>query len=558
MTFIIICLDKGVFPSARLKAQSPAHHTLIDEGIARHVASLSQYITQFRPHKKPSMNTFLDKKFFAALTMLMMLAGCGGDGEGDLTFLSSGNDGFGRCDSSLNLPSGVLCKTTTVPLSRDGTDRGDIELYTMKVPAEGPTKGQLWLIDGGPGGSGVNFARGSAVFSQFTDAGWELIIPMHRGTGLSSPLTCSNPGFMGACIADLQSKYGDKLNSYSASEAAKDIHDLLTNEDKGLPQYLFGSSYGTYVVQRYLQLFPNAQIAGAILDGVLDLNSDMENQLVHGDRYVRELLELCDENTLCAEAMEGSATAALKKALDNIENQSCDVITLNRQESESILYNTLDSSLRVLAMPLIAMTSRCNEADKTTLQHALPALYDYYDSSSSDLNGLLYYNVFAIDLYHPDSTTLAPDTQSEDVLLQLSSATDRLFENLARWSALVLPGDYSRVVGETQTPVLILQGGLDLRTVKEWAEQANIGISSPQKTYAFFPYAGHGTGSYTETPNGENCSFGILEQFLKDPDQQLDLSCIDNTQKPDFGFSSTWSKWLSNTVFGVENPWTDL
>ena len=87
------------------------------------------------------------------------------------------------------------------------------------------------------------------VQSQF-----DVMIPDHRGTGRSSPLYCTeytatpDP----ACIATALQRYSNAtLAQFSVSNAARDINaamDLTALADGKV--YLYGVSYGTYLLQR--------------------------------------------------------------------------------------------------------------------------------------------------------------------------------------------------------------------------------------------------------------------------------------------------------------------
>ena len=189
------------------------------------------------------------------------------------------------------------------------------------------------------------------------DAGWEVHIPMHRGTGLSTPLTCdalafeepppaSDPGPMPtsadelldhpefrahaeateACIDELEATWGrDGLAGFTSWEAARDIGHLIARE-RGTgnePVMIFGVSYGTWLAQRYLQYFPD-QPDGVVLDGVFDLRSD----ILRSDIYTRELLDrtlaVCDADPTCAAAFDHTPAADVHaRVRDALDAGSC-------------------------------------------------------------------------------------------------------------------------------------------------------------------------------------------------------------------------------------------
>lgn len=131
-------------------------------------------------------------------------------------------------------------------------------------------KGQLWLIDGGPGGTGAEFSSFVDMISRAMGSDFDLIIPTHRGTGHSNPLWC--PGYTNnankTCAAHLKKTFGEKLNAFSSQNAAKDIGMILPQmRNANRSQWIYGFSYGSYLTLRYLVLYPD-QVDGAIVDGV--------------------------------------------------------------------------------------------------------------------------------------------------------------------------------------------------------------------------------------------------------------------------------------------------
>lgn len=68
----------------------------------------------------------------------------------------------------------------------------------------------------------------------------------------------------------MNAEYAGHLSSYSAEAAARDL-DLLSQAFKatGHDLYFYGFSYGSFVVQRLLQIGVSDPPRGVILDGTL-------------------------------------------------------------------------------------------------------------------------------------------------------------------------------------------------------------------------------------------------------------------------------------------------
>ena len=163
-----------------------------------------------------------------------------------------------------------------------------------RLPASGPGAriGSLVLNPGGPGGSGLDYARAArrvvpaAVRARFDVVGFD-----PRGVGASTRVECLDDaatarllavdpspddpaetreldavekGFAQACAANA----GPLLAHVSTVEAARDLDDLRAAlGDAGLT--FLGKSYGTFLGATYAELFPS-HVRALVLDGVVD------------------------------------------------------------------------------------------------------------------------------------------------------------------------------------------------------------------------------------------------------------------------------------------------
>ncbi len=177
---------------------------------------------------------------------------------------------------------GAQCATLEVPVDYANPQGDTIELALVKVPARKASKrlGSLVVNPGGPGASGVDYARaadfivGKGVRDAYDVVGFD-----PRGVGRSSPIDCltdrqldtflgSDPtpddpaeeqafaqtaqGFAQACGANA----GPLLAHVSTVDAAKDMDVLRAALGDEKLTYL-GKSYGTYLGTVYAGLFPH-------------------------------------------------------------------------------------------------------------------------------------------------------------------------------------------------------------------------------------------------------------------------------------------------------------
>ena len=180
---------------------------------------------------------------------------------------------------------GLQCATAHVPLDYDKPSGKQISLSVIRRPASDPARriGSLFVNNGGPGNSAVDFVRGDLPYPPELLARFDIVGMDPRGVGGSTPVRCgpSLPLFpVGPAeeraYADAAAELGrsclaldgDLLNHLSSANVARDLDRL--RQAVGDPKLTFiGHSYGTVVGATYANLFPN-RVRAIALDSVLD------------------------------------------------------------------------------------------------------------------------------------------------------------------------------------------------------------------------------------------------------------------------------------------------
>ncbi len=220
---------------------------------------------------------------WAAALVAALAALAAGSGAGAAR---AGNHGFGGAlaaqarrssAAACGQTPGLQCSTVVVPLDRTGRVAGTIALHVEYLPAEGPQRGNLFLIAGGPGqGSAHVFGLGtpSAVqLYRYLFPGYALVAYDDRGTGASGLIDC--PVLQRAITADEQqlsaagcaNTIGAARDFYSTGEHAEDLDAVRAS--LGLDKIaLYGVSYGTKLALSYALAHPD-RVDRLLLDSVL-------------------------------------------------------------------------------------------------------------------------------------------------------------------------------------------------------------------------------------------------------------------------------------------------
>jgi pimeloyl-ACP methyl ester carboxylesterase len=210
------------------------------------------------------------------------------------------------------------CTSLTVPADYDNPGQGELELEVVRLKAKDP-KGSLVLNPGGPGGSGVDYARAArAVLTPQVVQAYDVVGFDPRGVVSSTPVDCIDDSKLDALFASdgtpdtpaevaelaatsklfgagCEAKSPDVAPYMDTESAARDMDILRSVLGEEKLDYL-GKSYGTYLGAQYAELFPE-RVGRFVLDGVLPSSLDSDEitlgQAKSFDVVLRRFVEDC-------------------------------------------------------------------------------------------------------------------------------------------------------------------------------------------------------------------------------------------------------------------------
>jgi pimeloyl-ACP methyl ester carboxylesterase len=236
---------------------------------------------------------------------------------------------------------GFMCGQLLVPVDYSVPGGATMHIAVIRKPASGSRKGALIINPGGPGASGIDYARGSADTFAAITTHFDLVSFDPRGVGKSRPIRCVTSSQLDAFIhidptpdnpqehADLvasSKRFADDcwarnrnyLSHVGTIDAARDM-DVLRQALGDTKLTFYGASYGTYLGAKYAQLFPH-RIRAMVLDGALDPSQPTvaENrvQAIGFETDLRDFLAHCANSGSCP---LGSTPSSAEKGLDDLE-----------------------------------------------------------------------------------------------------------------------------------------------------------------------------------------------------------------------------------------------
>ncbi|WP_307845155.1 alpha/beta hydrolase [Planomonospora sp. ID67723] len=448
--------------------------------------------------------------------------------------------GAGRTASGLewaDCGDGFECAELAVPLDHDRPDGEKIGISVIRLPASGERIGSLLVNPGGPGSSGVEYARSArsavseAVRDRFDVVGFD-----PRGVGGSAPVRClpaesldafigldgspDSPGEVTALeegarrfAAGCQARSGRLLPYVGTADAARDMDLLRAALGDDRLTYL-GKSYGTQLGAVYADLFPG-RVRALVLDGAVDLSlSPLEMGAAQARGFELALdafLADCVKAEDCP--FEGSAASAREE-----------VAALLRRADREPLKNALGDGRAIgeawttlgIITPLYdreswpVLRSALAEAlkgDGTTLLRLADILLDRREDGTYGNQTEASLAVTCVDSPFP------ADSRAYAAAARASTADAPLFGAFVAWGSLpcaswpVAGGAGEKIDALGAPPIMVVGTTRDPATPYEWSEALADQLSSG----VLVGFEGDGHTAYL---TGSPCVDRLVDEYL--------------------------------------------
>lgn len=241
---------------------------------------------------------------------------------------------------------GFQCARLTVPVDYAHPTAGTMRVAVNRLPSSGEHRGSLLLNPGGPGASGLQYARAAkTVVSPAVRTHYDVVGFDPRGIGASRPVDCLSDQALDAFLAvdgtpDTPAEEAELvrqgqllgagcLRDDAALTAHMGSRDVVRDMDvlravlgDERLSYL-GKSYGTYLGALYAETFPQ-RVGRLVLDGPVDPRADnLANarlQAIGFQRALDAFLDDCVRRSSCPfSGSRADAQAALQRLLERTD-----------------------------------------------------------------------------------------------------------------------------------------------------------------------------------------------------------------------------------------------
>ena len=453
------------------------------------------------------------------------------------------------------------CGYVTVPEIHSQPDGPTIQVAVVRARSTGenPAPDPLFMEQGGPGGSSIDLFATQALpglpVMQTLLNSRDLVFVEQRGTLHSLPsMLCpeqtasqlaelqglieeNDTTFVKDCAARMQEE-GVNLSAFNSIENAADMYAVA--ETLGYDSFnYYGVSYGTLLGQYVIDQADahEAQLRSVTIDAVVASDVDFNGRSADTASYaLRNLFANCAQNELC------------NREFPDLENVFLGLVDQLNQEPISMTLTVPAETLEAVpdAPETIDITLTGEDLIDVTFQKL------YQAAEGQVLPRHIYETAKNNDYQWIEqalSKALTPSTSARGMYFTMLCARQSSFTNageffgvpyeqfvyrnddelfFAACDLLQVEQEEPFVLDNTDIPMLILNGTNDPITPLPYGEY----VGSKMDTAYVYLFPGSGHGAIPFIP----CAADIMVDFMADPAQAPDSSCLSDIQPVFLGF----------------------
>ncbi|MBN2304847.1 MAG: alpha/beta fold hydrolase [Anaerolineae bacterium] len=456
---------------------------------------------------------------------------------------------FEETECPFSLPSGivpgedVICGFVTVPERHANPGGPTIRLAVMVAKGVGPNPAPDPVVfeSGGPGFPSLASAASMFQLTGFF-GGRDLVIVEQRGIYGSDPYLECDEGrdlvveyygqmldiettralekeALAACYVRLQNE-GIDLSAYNSLENAADFPVVM--DALGYDQFnYYGPSYASALGQHLMRDYPD-RLRTVTLAALVPLSQGfMFDAPRNISRAFRLLFDTCasdpacntqypDLETVFFDLVDQFNTAPVTVAFSDLDGTGTVEVAVGGDSLVLALYNALYWTTGIPQIP--ARIYALRDGDYSLIRdNAGASRFGFRDVNAMQLSVMC--SEFALDYGgNIDMTGVYPQvTEAMALYLDFGPVCEA-------WPVEPLP-DYAFVPVESDIPTLLMSGEMDPVTPPENAE---IVAQTLSHVYNYtLPATGHS--------HNDDCSMGIVRDFIDDPSQEPDAACLDDS-----------------------------
>ena len=435
-----------------------------------------------------------------------------------------------------------LCGVLHVPEDRDGPSGRWIPLNVQVIPAtnSAPSQGALFHFAGGPGQAATEGAGGNSErFSRILQSR-DVVMIDQRGTGMSNPLRCSDPGplafvrtilawdlpdaWISACAEALRERAD--LRHYTTADAASDVEAV--RKWLGYDRIdLYGGSYGTRAALEYARLYP-ASVRTVTIRAVMPPSGIMAIQNpLNLETQLARVFDECERDEACAAAFP-ALREEYRDLVDRVGAGADTAVALDRRTGDSVAVpidtRVLAGSLRRMLMDgggWLEVPLAIHSAHAADWSAIVPGI----EGTISVTNSLYLGMSLSVMCAEEAPRIRARDYRAETAgTLMAHWPAEGILGACEFWDEGVAADGYDEPV-RVDVPILILSGTLDPSTPAFWGQFVE--ESAPNALHLVMEGVSHSPFPV--------CAQDIMADFVRAGSLEgLNVSCIDALKRGEF------------------------